>query len=83
MFQDIFETRKQSFTSAFSICMTVPLKSTGLIFYHLQYIMHKVLKKWKYILFHIYPFLTNYKGKGIMREQVLVSGLSRQYNQEF
>ena len=25
-FQDTFETRKQSFISAFSICMTVPLK---------------------------------------------------------
>ena len=25
-FQDIFETRKRSFISAFSICMTVPLK---------------------------------------------------------
>ena len=24
-FQDTFETRQQSFTSAFSICMTVPL----------------------------------------------------------
>ena len=24
-FQDTFETRKQSFSSAFSICMTVPL----------------------------------------------------------
>ena len=24
-FQDTFETRKRSFTSAFSICMTVPL----------------------------------------------------------
>ena len=24
-FQETFETRKQSFTSAFSICMTVPL----------------------------------------------------------
>ena len=26
-FQDTFETRKQSFISAFSICMSVPLKS--------------------------------------------------------
>ena len=26
-FQDTFETRKRSFTSAFSICMTVPLIS--------------------------------------------------------
>ena len=25
-FQDTFETRKRSLTSAFSICMTVPLK---------------------------------------------------------
>ena len=25
-FQDSFETRKQSFITAFSICMTVPLK---------------------------------------------------------
>ena len=25
-FQDTFETRKQSFISAFSICMTVPIK---------------------------------------------------------
>ena len=25
-FQDTFETRKQSFISVFSICMTVPLK---------------------------------------------------------
>ena len=25
-FQDIFKTRKRSFISAFSICMTVPLK---------------------------------------------------------
>ena len=25
-FQDTFETRKQSFISAFAICMTVPLK---------------------------------------------------------
>ena len=25
-FQDIFETRKQSFISDFSICMTVPFK---------------------------------------------------------
>ena len=26
-FQDTFETRQRSFTSAFSICMTVPLTS--------------------------------------------------------
>ena len=26
-FQDTFETRKRSFISAFSICMTVPLRS--------------------------------------------------------
>ena len=26
-FQDVFETRKRSFINAFSICMTVPLKS--------------------------------------------------------
>ena len=25
-FQDTFETRKRSFTSAFSVCMTVPIK---------------------------------------------------------
>ena len=30
-FQDTFETRKQSFSSAFPICMTVPLT-----FYHLK-----------------------------------------------
>ena len=28
-FQDIFETRKRSFISAFSICMTVPLNITS------------------------------------------------------
>ena len=27
-FQDTFETCKQSFTSAFSVCMTVPLTAT-------------------------------------------------------
>ena len=27
-FQDTFETRKRSFISGFSICMTVPLNST-------------------------------------------------------
>ena len=30
IFQDIFETRKRSFINAFSICMTVPLKSKHL-----------------------------------------------------
>ena len=28
-FQDIFETRKRSFITAFSICMTVPLSFDG------------------------------------------------------
>ena len=28
-FQDTFETRKRSFVSAFSICMTVPLIQTS------------------------------------------------------
>ena len=28
-FQDTFETRKRSFISAFSICMTVPLNIDG------------------------------------------------------
>ena len=28
-FQDTFETRKQSFIGAFSICMTVPLRQHG------------------------------------------------------
>ena len=28
-FQDAFETRKQSFINALSICMAVPLKSTN------------------------------------------------------
>ena len=31
-FQDTFETRKQSFLSDFSICMTVPLKYRKLVF---------------------------------------------------
>ena len=30
-FQDTFKTRKQSFTSVFSICMTVPLNSDNLL----------------------------------------------------
>ena len=30
-FQDTFETRKRSFISAFSICMTVPIKHVKLI----------------------------------------------------
>ena len=30
-FQDTFETRKRSFISAFSICMTVPLTKHGLL----------------------------------------------------
>ena len=38
-FQDIFETRKQSFISAFSICMTVPLKSS--IMLKLSYALEK------------------------------------------
>ena len=28
-FQDTFKTRKQSFISAFSICMTIPSKATN------------------------------------------------------
>ena len=32
-FQDTFKTRKQSFINAFSICMTVPLKSSIAPFY--------------------------------------------------
>ena len=32
-FQDTFETRKRSFISAFSICMTVPIKHVKLIIF--------------------------------------------------
>ena len=35
-FQDIFETRKRSFISAFSICMTVPVTLLWRVLYYIE-----------------------------------------------
>ena len=49
-FQEIFETRQQSFVSAFSICMTVPLRSHFLSVCNKmtvnQHINHETVKKY-------------------------------------
>ena len=44
-FQETFETRKRSFISAFSICMTVPLKNnTGVLVAQIANEVKEILK---------------------------------------